>query len=88
MAAPIDRLTFVNLTETGTETDYVNKNYISIINNSGEAITIKNSNDGYAGVISLLDKQNMELKASAGFTLPTIRITTSSGSINVSVSYS
>lgn len=88
MAAPIDRLTFVNLTAVSTTTDYVSKNYISIINNSGEAITIKNSNDSYAGVISLLDKQNMELKASAGFTLPTIRIITSTGSINVSVSYS
>lgn len=83
-----DNLNFENLTTASTTTDYAEKNYISIINNSDNPILIKNSNDNYTGVFPLANKQNFELKADLGFTLPTIRIVSQTGTINISVAWS
>ena len=83
-----DNLNFQNLTTASTTTDYASKNSIAIINNSDNPILIRNSNDNYTGTFPLNNKQNLELKSDSGFTLPTIRVITQTGTINVSVAWS
>jgi hypothetical protein len=88
MSAPIDRVVFANLTTASTTTNYEGTSSISIINSGTNAISVLNSSDSYSGAVSLATGEALTIESSTGFVLPTIRITTGSGTTNVSVMYS
>ncbi len=88
MSAPEDRVVFVNLTDASTTTNYTNTTCISIINSGTNAISVLNSLDSYSGSVSLAKGEALTIEAETGFVNPTIRITTGSGTTDVSVMYS
>jgi hypothetical protein len=86
MSAPTETIRFKNLTADDTATDFTNKTSVSIINSDSVAISVSNSSDSYTGTLSLGQGEAVNFEASSGFTLPTIRVSTSSGgTTNVSV---
>ena len=88
MSAPTDRVVFANLTDASTTTNYEGTTCISIINSGDNSITIVNSSDSYSGSVKLAKGEALTIEANTGFVNPIIRITTGSGTTDVSVMYS
>lgn len=87
MAAPEERINFKNLTIASTTTNIAGTNEISIINSGANAITISNSSDSYSGEVKLSTGEALTITSGTGFSNPTIRILTGSGTCDVSVMY-
>tara|TARA_B100000902_G_scaffold368298_1_gene391550 strand:+ start:1485 stop:1751 length:267 start_codon:yes stop_codon:yes gene_type:complete len=88
MSAPTDRVVFANLTTATTTTNYEGTTCISIINSGDNSISVLNSSDSYSGSVKLAKGEALTIEASTGFVNPIIRITTGSGTTDVSVMYS
>ena len=88
MSAPTDTITFVNITTASNTTNYENTTCISIINSGDNSISVLNSNDSYSGVVKLAKGEALTIESNTGFVNPTIRITTGSGTTDVSIMYS
>lgn len=85
MAVPTDRVQFQNLTVASTSTDFTNVDNITILNNGTNPISILNSSDSFTNEIKLANGEAVVINSESGFELPTIRITTSTGTCQVSI---
>jgi hypothetical protein len=72
----------IKLEVIGAMTDYVEKNTISILNQSTDTLNVLDLTNG--GVIRLNQFQSVTLTSSTGFVLPTLRLD-SSGTITACV---
>ena len=88
MSAPTDNVTFVNITTATNTTNYENTTCISIINSGENSISVLNSSDSYSGSVKLAKGEALTIEANTGFVNPIIRVTTGSGTTDVSVMYS
>ena len=87
MGASIQRITFVNITSVGPQ-DFPDTTEFSVINNSENTLTIKNSTDGFTNSIVIAKGQSFDVSADTGFELPTMRIEPpGSGAVDISIIY-
>ena len=62
-------------------------NFITIINNGTNGITILQGSDSFVGSMTLSNGQGITFEASNNETLPEMKITTGSGTTSVSIAH-
>ena len=88
MPLPIDPLRFLSLTAASTSTTLDdNLTFCTIINNGDENVSVYQSGDSYAVAITIASGQGISFTAEQFEVLPTLKITTGTGTTLVSVIY-